>query len=102
MIYRTSTYYKIRRIKSKIKVIQGGQGAGKNVAIAQILLEDCARDKDITTVMSDTYDNLKDGAIADFKMLYDSADLIGMMIIIRLTMIYIIRAELFNFGIYQI
>lgn len=75
MIYRTSTYYKVRRIKSKIRVIQGGQGAGKNVAVAQILLEDCDRDKDITTVMSDTYDNLKDGAIADFKMLYDSADL---------------------------
>lgn len=75
MIYRTSTYYKIRRLKSKIKVIQGGQGAGKNIAIAQILLEDCARDKDITTVMSDTYDNLKDGAIADFKMLYESAGL---------------------------
>ena len=75
MIYRTSTYYKIRRIKSKIKVIQGGQGAGKNIAIAQILLEDCARDKDITTIMSDTYDNLKDGAISDFKMLYESAGL---------------------------
>lgn len=75
MIYRTSTYYKIRRLKSKIKVIQGGQGAGKNVAIAQILLEDCARDKDITTIMSDTYDNLKDGAISDFKMLYDSCGL---------------------------
>jgi phage terminase large subunit len=75
VIYRTSTYYKIRDIKSKIKVIQGGQGAGKNIAIAQILLEDCARDKDITTVMSDTYDNLKDGAISDFKMLYESSGL---------------------------
>jgi phage terminase large subunit len=75
MIYRTSTYYKIRRIKSKIKVVQGGQGAGKNIAIAQILLEDCARDKDITTIMSDTYDNLKDGAISDFKMIYESAGL---------------------------
>lgn len=75
MIYRTSTYYKIRKIKTKIKVIQGGQGAGKNISIAQILLEDCARDKDITTVVSDTYDNLKDGAIADFKFLYESAGL---------------------------
>jgi len=74
MIYRTSTYYKIRHLKSKIRVIQGGQGAGKNIAIAQILLEDCAKN-DITTVMSDTYDNLKDGAIADFKMLYDSIGL---------------------------
>lgn len=75
MIYRTSTYYKIRKIKSKIKIVQGGQGAGKNIAIAQILLEDCAKDKDVSTVMSDTYDNLKDGAIADFKYLYDSMGL---------------------------
>ncbi|MFA5727546.1 MAG: phage terminase large subunit [Saccharofermentanaceae bacterium] len=75
MLYRTSTYYKIRAIKAKIKVVQGGQGAGKNISIAQILLEDCARDKDITTIMSDTYDNLKDGAISDFKMLYESAGL---------------------------
>jgi phage terminase large subunit len=75
MIFRTSTYYKIRHLKSKIKIIQGGQGAGKNVAIAQILLEDCYKDKDITTIMSDTYDNLKDGAISDFKMLYDSMGL---------------------------
>lgn len=75
MIFRTSTYYKIREIKSKIKVIQGGQGAGKNISIAQILLEDCARDKDITTIVSDTYDNLKDGTISDFKMLYEAAGL---------------------------
>ena len=75
MIFRTSTYYKIREIKSKIKVIQGGQGAGKNVSIAQILLEDCARDKDITTIVSDTYDNLKDGSISDFKFLYEASGL---------------------------
>lgn len=75
MLFRTSTYYKIRAIKSKIKVIQGGQGAGKNISIAQILLEDCKRDKDITTVVSDTYDNLKDGAISDFKFLYEAAGL---------------------------
>lgn len=72
MIYRTSTYYKIRRIKSKIRIVQGGQGAGKNYAIAQILLEDCSRDKDVTTIMSDTYDNLKDGAITDFRNIYEA------------------------------
>jgi phage terminase large subunit len=75
MIYYTSTYWKIKKMQTKIRVVQGGQGAGKNIAIAQILLEDCARDKDITTVMSDTYDNLKDGAIADFAMLYDAMGL---------------------------
>ena len=75
MWYKTSTYYLIREIKSKIRVIQGGQGAGKNISIAQMLLEDCERDKDITTIVSDTYDNLKDGAIADCKMLYEAAGL---------------------------
>jgi phage terminase large subunit len=75
MIYRTSTYYKIRQIKAKIKIIQGGQGAGKNIATAQIILEDCARDKDITTIVTDTYDNLKDGVISDMKMLYESMEL---------------------------
>jgi len=71
MIYRTSTYYKIRRMTSKIKVIQGGQGAGKNVSIADILFEDTVKEKCITTVVSDTYDNLKDGAISDFEKLYE-------------------------------
>jgi phage terminase large subunit len=75
VIYHTSTYYKIRDIPTKIKVIQGSQGAGKNISIAQILLEDCARDRDITTVVSDTYDNLKDGAISDFKFLYEASGL---------------------------
>lgn len=75
MIYRTSTYYKIRDIKAKIKIIQGGQGAGKNISIAQILLEDCSKDKDITTIVTDTYDNLKDGVISDMKMLYESMEL---------------------------
>ena len=72
MIKRTSTYYKIQNIKAKIKVIQGSQGAGKNISIAQILLEDCSKDKDITTIVTDTYDNLKDGVISDMKMLYES------------------------------
>jgi phage terminase large subunit len=73
MIYRTSTYYKIKAIKAKIKVIQGGQGAGKNVSIAQILIEKANEKKRLITVMTDTYDNLKDGSIADFKnQFYDS------------------------------
>ena len=67
MIYHTSTYHKIKKIKAKIKVIQGGQGAGKNVSMAQILMEKANEKKRIITVTTDTYDNLKDGAIEDFK-----------------------------------
>lgn len=75
MIYLTSTYYKIKRIAAKIKVIQGGQGAGKNVSIAQILMEKASEKKRLITVMTDTYDNLKDGSIADFKNLFYAAGL---------------------------
>ena len=67
MIYFISTYYKIKAVKSKIKVIQGGQGAGKNVSIAQILIQKATEKKRLITVMTDTYDNLKDGSITDFK-----------------------------------
>jgi len=75
MIYRTSTYYKIKNIKSKIKVIQGGQGAGKNVSICQILIEKAFEKKQLITVMTDTYDNLKDGTINDFKNQFEAAGL---------------------------
>ena len=75
MIYRTSTYYKIKRIPHRIKVIQGSQAAGKNIAIAQILMEKAAEKKRTITITTDTYDNLKDGTIADFKFLFDAAGL---------------------------
>ena len=73
MIYRTSTYYKIKAVKSKIKVIQGGQGAGKNVSIAQLLIEKATEKQRKITVVTDTYDNLKDGAISDFKEQFESS-----------------------------
>jgi phage terminase large subunit len=75
VIYHISTYHKIKQIKSKIKVIQGGQGAGKNVSIAQILIEKANEKKRLITVMTDTYDNLKDGSIADFKNQFYESDL---------------------------
>ena len=63
MIYHVSTYHKIKAIKSKVKVIQGGQSSSKNISIAQILIEKAIEKKRVITVMTDTYDNLKDGAI---------------------------------------
>ena len=75
MIYHITTYHKIKQIRSKIKVIQGGQGAGKNVSIAQILIEKAIEKKRLITVMTDTYDNLKDGSIADFKNQFYESDL---------------------------
>jgi len=62
-------------MRAKIKIIQGGMGAGKNVSIAQILIEKAFEKKRIITVVSDTYDNLKDGSIQDFKNQFDGAGL---------------------------
>lgn len=75
MICRISTYYKIQAIQKKIKLIQGGQGAGKNVSIAQILIEKGFERKRLITVMTDTYDNLKDGSITDFRNQFEDSGL---------------------------
>ena len=74
MIFKTSTYYKIRHLKKKIKVVQGGQGAGKTFAICQILIEDLLKEKQVTTIVADTYDNLKDGAIKDCEYIFECSD----------------------------
>ena len=71
----TTTFWKIRKMTKRIKVIQGGQAAGKNWAIAQILIEKAYEKKRLITVMSDTYDNLKDGAIEDFKNIFFLLDM---------------------------
>lgn len=71
----TTTFKKIMNMKAKVCVIQGGQSAGKNYAIAQILLAKALEKPRIITVMTDTYDNLKDGAIQDFKHIFEEVDL---------------------------
>lgn len=75
MIYHVSTYYKIKNVKSKIKVIQGGQGASKNISMAQILIEKANEKKRLITIMTDTYDNLKDGSITDLKNQFHASGL---------------------------
>lgn len=52
------------------RIIQGGQGAGKNWAIAQILLEKADEKKRTITVVTDTFENLKDGIIKDYKDMF--------------------------------
>ena len=58
-------------MSTSIRVIQGGQAAGKNYAIAQDFIRLALHEKEIFTVMSDTYDNLRDGSIADFKTILE-------------------------------
>lgn len=72
----TSAYWKIKEMQSRIKCIQGGMGAGKNMSIAIIWFEKMmAGSNEFCTIMTDTYDNLKDGAIKDFRFVFEKAGL---------------------------
>jgi phage terminase large subunit len=71
----TTTFKKISAMTAKIKVIQGGQSSSKNYSIAQRLIIRALEKKRIITVMTDTYDNLKDGAIQDFRHIFEENEL---------------------------
>jgi len=71
----TTTFKKICAMTAKIKVIQGGQSSSKNYSIAQRLIIRALEKKRTITVMTDTYDNLKDGAIQDFKHIFEENEL---------------------------
>jgi len=70
----TTTFKMIRAMKKKIRIIQGGQSSSKNYSIAQILIIKALEKVRLITVMTDTYDNLKDGAIQDFKHIFEQSD----------------------------
>ena len=65
----TTTYWKIKEMTKPIKLIQGGQGAGKNISLEMLILDDRPKAR-VTTILTDTYPNLKDGPIADFEFLF--------------------------------
>lgn len=77
MLAYTTTYKKIKEFESlkdiDIYLLQGGQGAGKNGGMAIRLLERAEEGgvfRNTITIMTDTYDNLKDGAISDFEFVF--------------------------------
>ncbi len=70
MIGLTTTYYKIKEMTKPWRIVQGGQGAGKNWAIAQRLLEHASEKKHVITVVTDTFENLKDGIILDYRNMF--------------------------------
>jgi len=71
----TTTFKKICAMAAKIKVVQGGQASSKNYSIAQILIVRALQKRRTITVVSDTYDNLKDGAIKDFEHIFEENNL---------------------------
>jgi len=75
MVGGTTTFFKIKELTKPWRVIQGGQGAGKNWAIAQRLLEHASEKKRTITVVTDTFENLKDGIIKDYRDMFSMTGL---------------------------
>lgn len=63
----TTALKKIRALKKRLRVIQGGSSAGKTIAILLILIDRLQREKGlVSSVVSETMPHLKRGAIRDF------------------------------------
>jgi len=70
----TSTYWKIRALTKPIRVIQGGQASSKTFSILIILFQICSlQGKTTSTIITETYPQLKDGVIADFRSIFEDA-----------------------------
>lgn len=67
MYQATTCLKKIKRLKKRLRVIQGGSSAGKTIAVLLILIDRLQREKGlVTSVVSETMPHLKRGAIRDF------------------------------------
>lgn len=66
--FDTIAYKKIARMKSRIRIVQGGTSAGKTFSILSLILAYSFKYKNkLFSITTDSYPNLKRGAIRDFK-----------------------------------
>jgi len=72
----TNALRKIRRLKKRIRIVQGGASAGKTIAILLILIDYAQRHPDcLVSVVSATSPHLRRGAMRDFiRILKDLND----------------------------
>lgn len=64
----TTTYKKIKALKKRIRVIQGGTSAGKTIAILLLLIDYATRNENkLITIASVNVPHLRRGAKRDFK-----------------------------------
>jgi phage terminase large subunit len=67
MFQYTRAIDKIRKLKKRKKVVQGGSSAGKTFAILAILIDKCARTPNLeVSVVSESIPHLRRGALKDF------------------------------------
>ena len=63
---RTTAINKIRKLKKRIKIIQGGTSAGKTYGILPILIDKATKQKLEISVVSESIPHLRRGALKDF------------------------------------
>ncbi len=68
MYQETTALQKIKRLKKRIKAVQGGTSAGKTIDILLILIAKAQTDikPTLTSVVSESFPHLKKGAMRDF------------------------------------
>lgn len=68
MSYRqTTALKKIRSLKNRIKVIQGGSSAGKTIAILILLIDRCIKTPKLeVSIVAESIPHLRRGALKDF------------------------------------
>ena len=76
---QTTALKKIRSLKNRIKVIQGGSSAGKTIAILILLIDRCIKEPGLeVSVVSESIPHLRRGALRDFlKIMKDTGRYIG-------------------------
>ena len=63
----TTALTKIRNIKKRIKIIQGGTSSSKTYSILLILIDKCTRENNISiSIVSESFPHLRKGAMRDF------------------------------------
>jgi phage terminase large subunit len=80
MGYRqTTALKKIRSLKNRIKVIQGGSSAGKTIAILILLIDRCIKEPGLeVSVVSESIPHLRRGALRDYlKIMKETGRYIG-------------------------
>lgn len=71
---QTTALKKIRSLKNRIKVIQGGSSAGKTISILILLIDKCIKTPNLeVSVVSESIPHLRRGAVKDFlKIMKDT------------------------------
>lgn len=69
----TQALRKIRSLKKRLRIIQGGSSAGKTIAILLVLIDKAQREQGkLISIVSETMPHLKRGAIRDFLSIMEA------------------------------